>query len=179
MSVLEVFSSTIGVIVAVRSSLSGQGVLSIIWGMLMKTTISSISLLFIGWKNNWLLKFRFNFNYLKGYVVFGSYQLGEKSINYFHQRFGHLIIGYVLGAQILGYFYLAFNLAIIPFQKLNGVLTRVSFPLFATVQKDNAKLRYGYLFILKLLSMINIPALMGLIVTAQVLMPLLFGVQWE
>ena len=177
-AIIEVSSSVAGFVVAMLMALLGQGALSIIWGLLIKSAFSSIVLFIIGWRYDWLPILRFKIDDIRGYIGFSSYQLAEKIVKFLNQRSAHLVIGYLLGAQALGYYYLAFNFSILPFQMISTVFAGVSFPVFSKVQGDNAKLRRGYVFILKLLSMINLPALMGFIVVAPAFVLLLFGEQW-
>ena len=179
LAILETASSVVGFVVAIILAYSDFGALSVIWGLLIKNGFLSVALFFIGWHNGLLPKFRFRVDDIRQYIGFSSYQLGEKVVKYLNQRAAHLIIGYFLGAQSLGYYYLAFNFSIMPFQMITMVFARVSFPVFSKVQDNNAKLRHGYLFILKLLSMINLPALMGFIVVAPAFVLFLFGEQWH
>lgn len=105
--------------------------------------------------------------------------MGEKSINYFNSRLDQLVIGAFVGVQALGYYNLAFSLVIQPIAKINPIITRVAFPIFAKIQNDNEQLKKGYLLTLKIISFINFPILCGLAVIAPLLIPLVFGEQWE
>lgn len=178
LSIIELTAVIVGTTVAIVTAMMGQGVFSIIWGQLGKTLIKTLMLVGIGWKK-WPPKLRFKYTDLHGYIGFGLYQMGEKSINYFIDKMDQIIVGALVGAQALGYYNLAFNLVIQPISKINPIITRVAFPLFAKVQSDNDRLKRGYLSILKLLSIVNFPLLFGLAVVAPTLVPLLFGEQWQ
>lgn len=83
-----------------------------------------------------------------------------------------------MGAQALGFYTLAWNLIIQPLQKLNPIITRVAFPVFAKLQDDNARLKRGYMSTLNILSAMNFPYFFGLAVVAPLLVPVVFGMQW-
>lgn len=84
----------------------------------------------------------------------------------------------MLGPVALGYYSLAWNLVILPSSKINPVLTRVAFPLFAGVQNEIERLRRGYMILLRVVSSINAPILFGCAATAPTLVIVVYGEQW-
>jgi len=177
LAAVEVTATGVGVAVSIVAAFLGQGVLSLIWGQLANAATRSTLLAGIGWRA-WPPALRFQRSDLKGYLSFGLYQMGERSITYFNQRLDQILIGSLLGASALGYYTLAFNLAILPVARINPVITRVAFPVFAKVQDDCDRLRRGYMKVLSVLSMTNFPLLVGLAVLAPVFVPVVFGGQW-
>ena len=176
-SIIEIIAVAAGTSTAIGAAFMGQGVYSIIFGMLVTTITRSVLLVGIGWKR-WKPQFTLKINELQGYLGFGLYQMGEKSINYFNSRLDQILIGAFVGIQALGFYNLAFNLVIYPSSKINPIITRVAFPVFAKMQNNQKQLKEGYLLILKIISFINFPILCGLAVVAPLLIPLIFGEQW-
>jgi teichuronic acid exporter len=84
-----------------------------------------------------------------------------------------------MGAHALGIYTIAYQLVVVPQVRLNPVLTRVAFPIFALRQGDNAVIRRGFLELTRLISMVTFPLMMGLAVTAPHLVPAIFGAKWE
>ncbi|NJL55860.1 oligosaccharide flippase family protein [bacterium] len=74
---------------------------------------------------------------------------------------------------------MAYQLVVMPFLKLNPILTRVAFPLFVKRQSDNAALRRGYLDLLRLIAFVIFPMVSGLAVVAPLFVPLVLGDEWE
>ena len=105
--------------------------------------------------------------------------MGEKSLNYFNQRLDQILVGTFLGANILGYYTLAYNIAITPFLRINPILTKVAFPAFSKVQTDNRQFKNGYFKLINTLTTINFPLLIGLAVLASDLIPVVFGPGWK
>jgi lipopolysaccharide exporter len=174
---MEIFASTVGTIVAVVSAFLGQGVWSLVWGQLAASTAKTILLLRACWVR-WSPLVHFRREDLRGYLSFGLYQMGERSINYFNSRIDQLLVGNLLGAKELGYYTFAFNLIILPVNNINPILTRVAFPVFARMQDDIPGLRQSYLKMVNLLSTMNAPLLFGLAAVAPLFIPLFFGPQW-
>jgi len=116
---------------------------------------------------------------LKGYVSFGIYQMGERSINYLNSNLDYLLIGSMLGASALGYYTLAYNLIIKPSSLINPVITKVAFPVFSLIQNETEKLRRAYIKVLKILATVNFPVMVGMAVVAPAATPVIFGEQWR
>ncbi len=177
LAIIDITATFIGTITTIVTALMGQGVFSIIWGQLGNTLIKTLMLAGIGWKR-WPPKLRFKYVDLHGYLGFGLYQMGEKSINYFSANIDYLLIGRFLGSEILGVYTIAYQLVILPLQKINPVLTRVAFPIFAKKQNDNPALRRGFVEITKLLLLVVSPLLIGMVIVAPIAIPVVLGNQW-
>lgn len=177
LAIIETVSAFCGLVTAVGFALAGTGVFSLILGQLADSGTRALSLAGIGLRK-WRPRMRFKRSDLQGYLGFGLYQMGERSINYLNSNIDKLLIGSLLGARILGYYSLAWNLAIQPIARINPIITKVMFPIFAKIQNDIVTLRKGYLSMIKMLSSINFPLLVGMATTAPVLIPVVFGQEW-
>jgi O-antigen/teichoic acid export membrane protein len=174
---IEIAIAVINFTVATGSAFSGLGVYSLIWGQLAATTTKVALLCGVGWRR-WPLSFHFKKRDIKGYLSFGLYQMGERSINYLNSNLDFLLIGSMLGASALGYYTLAYNLIIKSTSMINPVITKVAFPVFSHIQNETEKLRWGYLKVLQLLSTVNFPIMVGLTGIAPVVVPVIFGEKW-
>jgi O-antigen/teichoic acid export membrane protein len=175
---IEIAAALAGTITAVWAALLGQGVFSLIWGQLVDTAFRSFLPVWAGWRD-WRPQLHFKAQDLAGYLAFGLYQMGERSITYFNTRLDQILIGALVGTEALGYYSLAFNLVIVPVSKINPVITRVAFPVFARMQSDTARLRRGYLTVVRVLAMVNFPLLLGLMAVAPTLVVQVFGAEWQ
>jgi O-antigen/teichoic acid export membrane protein len=177
LSIIEVIAALADFITAVFFAWNGSGGMALVLGQLGCAGCRAFCLAVQGW-GNWAPSLHFSMRDLKGYVRFGLYQIGERTINYFNSNLDYLVIGRLLGAEPLGYYTLAYNLIIVPVIKINPIITRVAFPVFAKVQHDEARLKKGYLTVVQALSFINFPIFFGLLVTANLLVPVIFGQKW-
>jgi len=178
---IETFSSVLGVSLSILLAYQGFGVLSFIWGQLLESLVKA-GLFFIKGvfqeNENWRPTFYFNWREIKPMLSFGAYQMGDRSIGFMNANLDQLLIGSLLGATSLGYYTLAFNLIFQPFMKINPILTRVAFPVFAKVQGDESRLRQGYFTLLRLLTFVNIPLMLGIVAVSDIFVPLVFGEKW-
>ena len=175
---VEMASTGIGTVIAISSAVFAQGVFSLIWGQLAEVSTKTLYFLGSGWAI-WRPGLHLRWNDAKAYVAFGLYQMGERCLNYISANADYLIIGRFLGPETLGIYLLAYQLVTMPLARINPILTRVAFPVFAKKQTDNVALRRGYLEMIKLLALIVFPLLIGLITTAPLLVPVVFGVGWS
>ena len=178
LAAVEVTATGVGVAVSIVAAFLGQGVLSLIWGQLANAATRSTLLAGIGWRA-WPPALRFQRSDLKGYLSFGLYQMGERSMNFLSANVDYLMIARFLGSGALGIYAIAYQLAVMPMTRINPILTRVAFPVLSKRQADNAALRYGYLKMTELLAITVLPILAGLAVAAPVLIPLVFGPSWN
>jgi lipopolysaccharide exporter len=174
----DIATSILGLCVTSLLAWLGYGVWALVWGQLSTASAKTILLVQTGWRE-WSPSLRFRFEDLHGYLSFGIYQMGERAINYLNSRFDQLLIGYLLGPQSLGYYNFAFNLVIQPISRINPVLTKVAFPVFAKIQGDDNRLRVGYFSVQRILSMANFPILVGFSAVAPFFIPVVFGEQWH
>jgi O-antigen/teichoic acid export membrane protein len=176
--VVDVTSVSAGTIVTVATVLGGQGILAVVWGQLVTACVRAL-LLLAGGARDFLPSLRFRRADLSAYISFGLYQLGERVLGYFTWNADKILIGRLLGTQALGYYEIAYQLVIRPVSVLNPVVTRVAFPIFARIQNDNARLRQGYLEVIRVLAFVGMPLYLGMSAAAEPLVRALFGPGWE
>jgi O-antigen/teichoic acid export membrane protein len=118
-------------------------VYALIYAQLAVASVKAAQLAFYGWRR-WTPKLRLRRRDLKGFVGFGLYQMGERTIYYWSSNIDYVLIGRFLGPEQLGLYTIAYQLVVMPVSRLAPVLTRVAFPVFAKRQHDDAALRRGF-----------------------------------
>jgi O-antigen/teichoic acid export membrane protein len=174
----NIAAAVAGLIVAVATAAAGQGVYALVWGQLAQATVRALTTAIVGWRR-WRPRLHLRWRDLHGFMSFGLYQLGERSIYYWAANVDYLLIGRYLGPSQLGVYTIAYNLVVLPLGKLNPVLTKVAFPVFARRQDDPAALRRGFGELIELVAFVTFPLLIGLGVTAPVAVPVIFGPNWQ
>lgn len=177
LSLIETGGAVAGFAISVSCALDGQGVYSLVWGYLGGGACTAAMFCWTGWRN-WRPKFRFRRVDLQGYLGFGLYQMGERILNYLAARLDYGVIGAFMGAEALGFYNLAHYLTMMPYQRLNPVLTRVAFPLMARMQCDNDRLKKSFMVLQRIISTTNFPILFGLAATAPAFVLLVYGEKW-
>lgn len=167
-------NSTMAVILAYHDF----GALSLVYGNLTYAIVKTI-LLLLNKQEQFSMKLDFNFREIKKYFVFGYYHVGEKLINFFNSNVDQILIGKMLGKASLGYYSIAMQLVAQPLQKINPMINQVIFPVFSKIQNENEKLKNAYYEMLRYLSLINFPLLLGLAAVAFPFMEVYSGSGWE
>jgi len=139
--------------------------------------VRAAALCAVGWRSE-RPRLHFRWRDTRGYVSFGMYQMGEKSVNQLSANLDYLVIGRILGPTALGPYALAYQLVVMPILRISPVLTRVAFPVFALRQHDMGALRRGYARVSGLLVFGVYPLLVGLVVLAPIVVPVVFGPKW-
>jgi O-antigen/teichoic acid export membrane protein len=178
LALTELSASAAYSISAIAFAFHGFGVLSLIFGQLIRSSSFSL-LLFMIFRNKWLPKFHFRIRELHEYFSFGLYQMGERMLNFLNANVDYLVIGRFLGTTALGYYSLAFQLMTFPLNRINPIITKVAFPTFSRIQDDNARLRSGYCKVIGYISMVSFPLLCGLILLAPEFIELVYGSNWQ
>ena len=141
--------------------------------------MTSVLFLVIPGLKTWKPALRFSIPEVKGFLRFGSFQVGERIANYITYQLDQIIIGSLMGTAALGYYNFAFNLVMKPASRLNPIVMRVAFPVFAKVQAETERLRRGYILTIKMLSSVNAPIFAAIAVLAPIAMPIFFSNKWD
>nr|MBA2814740.1 lipopolysaccharide biosynthesis protein [Candidatus Pantoea persica] len=80
-----------------------------------------------------------------GAVRYGSYQLGSQTINQLRTQADALIVGKVMGAEMLGIHSLAKELILQPLKLVSPVINRLALPRFTEKQQDPEQLKKLFL----------------------------------
>jgi lipopolysaccharide exporter len=178
LSKVEMGSTAVSSFSALALGLSGFGVLSLILSELLGRLFTA-GVLFYLCKNTWQPQFHFNVKEIRDCLSFGIFQAGERVLNFLTSNIDYIIIGIFLGPAALGFYTLAYNVMLFPLMKINPILTKVAFPIFAKIQQDNEKMRRGYCKVISHITMLTFPMLAGMLVVAPDFIRLVYGPQWE
>jgi len=115
---------------------------------------------------------------LKRMFVFGSRMLASSLLSEVFNNIYYVVIGKVFSPTDLGHYSRAARLEELPSMTLTGVVTRVSLPVFSSIQDDNARLKKGLQRMLSLLVFVNAPIMVLLASTASPLVEVLLTDKW-
>jgi PST family polysaccharide transporter len=89
------------------------------------------------------------------------------------------VAGRVLGGTALGDYTVAWTIASAPVEKIANLVTSVTPAFFSAVQTDRAELRRYLLRLTEIISLVTVPASIGLALVADYLVPALLGPKWN
>jgi len=154
---------------------SGYGVWTLILGTIILRASNAI-LVFLA--AQWRPDLHFRLVDVRPFLLFGINVAGANSLDYVLHAVINFIIGANLGAQALGYYSFAFQLATAPSDKVLAIVNQVSFPVFSQYQHSLTKTRDFYLKVTKYVSLIASPLfLTGVFFGDEIIAPML-GESW-
>ena len=164
-------------VVAVMAAWYGHGAVSMVWGSLASATMRTIVLVASNCSVFWP-DWYWNPREIRALLQFGYYQMADKVMNFLGSNLDYLMVGRFLGADAVGVYRIAYETALRPLSTINPIYNAVAYPIFSRQQDDNAALRRGLLEGLRMIAMIVFPMMAGLAVTADRVIPLLYGDKW-
>lgn len=114
-----------------------------------------------------------------GLLHVGGATLLNRMGNFFATNIDRVIIGAALGPAALGLYTRAYSLMMVPVKLLGLAIQRTFLPVFSRLQEDEGRLGSALERVLAAQPVILIPAGVGLILAAPVLMPLVLGPGWS
>lgn len=140
-TILEIPAVVISCILGVWMAFNGYGVWSLVWMALGKSMVFTLQVwLFAKWTPSLIfdwVKFKYHFNF--------GYKLTLSSIlNTIYDNLYNIIIGKFFSVAQLGYYDRASSLRMLPVQTISSALNKVTYPVFSSIQDDNAKLKRTY-----------------------------------
>lgn len=175
LSLLELSSMLIGNIVGVTMAFLGLGVWSLVARlMVQRFTFSANAWVFCCWRPT-----RPVFKGAGRYFKFGLNMFGSNLVNFFSQNLVAIITGRYIGAEVLGAYSIAYNLAIVPAQKVQTVLTSVMTPAFSKIQDMSERFSSRLKLSVFSLGLVFIPAMFGLSAVSESFVLVVYGEKWR
>ncbi len=158
----------------------GFDIFSYVYGIILSVLTSVFSFSFIFIKNKlWVPSFHFSFQEIKPHYSFGFYVTTKSFLTYVGRNFDELIVGKILGMEILGLYYFAKKIVEKPSQLLSASFSKVSFPMFVNLKSDASKLKKAYLNLTHIIASSGFLFFGGMIFLAPILIPIIFGAKWN
>ena len=175
LSVVEIVSAILSLILAIAAALNGWGV----WSLVIQQIALSVFKTGLLWTlGNWYPNIVFSFASFRELFKFGSFMLLANLFSTLSNEIQGLLVGRVFSPAILGLYTQSYRLEGSMATAVSGVIDQVTYPVMSSIQDEKGKL------ILALRKFVQIPAyicalVMGLmIVVAKPLILLVYGENW-
>jgi lipopolysaccharide exporter len=178
LALTDIASSLIGTGVTVLLAYKGMQAKSLIYGLLVTQGIKMVIQNFIGRKYFSPIKY-FNLGQIKDHLKFGVYNIGDSLLSFANGNIDTILIGGVLGVKELGYYTIAYQIAIYPVVRICPIIVQICYPIMARMKENKEQLKSAYLKIVDFISYCNVPLLIGLYFMAANVIPLIYGAGWE
>ena len=175
LSIVTISTSLIALGVTIFMAYNGFGVWSLVVQHLLTAAIPAIVFwFFIKWRPMWT----FSWQSFKELFSFGFYMFLTHLINNFGQKIQGLLIGKMFSPAIMGYYSKAESTEKLASTNISGIMTQVTFPLYAEVQDDKAALSNMIKRLTMTLAYITFPLMFLLLLCAKPIFVLLYSDRW-
>lgn len=161
--------------VAVALAAAGYGIWSLIWGYFAQEAAKTVAFF---WYTRFTPSLRWSASAARAALRFGLPVLGDRVLTFLTLSSDRVIIGKLLGPAPLGVYVLAIEIVGFPARRVISVLATVLFPALSELQGDVRRMAQAYQRVARTLSLLVIPAFVGLALVAGDLVSVLFGNQW-
>ncbi|UMZ74723.1 oligosaccharide flippase family protein [Natranaerofaba carboxydovora] len=157
----------------------GYGVISVIYANILRAFVNSTTFMIYNYKlTGYKLIKSASIESLRHYYDFGKFVFGKTAINSVTKHLDEILIGYFLAPEILGFYYFSKNMV----EKLKKLIKRsfgkVLYSYFSKLEKKD-ELFQIYEKITQLLAFFSFPVFIGVALTANLFVPLIFGEDWQ
>ena len=162
-------------IVSIVLALLNFGPWSLVGGQIAGTVVLVIAYwLTIPWKPS----LKFTRSLVRPLLSFGLGIISLNAIAILLSNADYLFVGRLMGAAALGVYTLAFRIPDMLIMQFCTVVGRVLFPVYAKMRDDAEALRHAFLMTMRYVSMITIPAGLGMALVAEPFILTFFTDKW-
>lgn len=104
--------------------------------------------------------------------------IGFNLINYWSRNTDNLLVGKIYGKSELGIYNRAYMMLTLPLSLITGIFSSVLFPSLVKYKAEGGQTQQEYYFVLRIISLINIPVALILILIPRPFVHLLWGQNW-
>jgi O-antigen/teichoic acid export membrane protein len=174
---IRVIGSTIaGAVVGIVVAVLGGGA----WALVAQAvSVSLFSTILIWALSNWRPSFTYSVPSLRDMGGFGVPLLGGRMLDYVQGNADNILIGRYLGASSLGLYGVAYNVILLPTQRLLNPVQEALFPAFSRIQHDKPRMATLWMRISRVVGAVIAPSMLGLVVVAPDFVPVVLGDRWN
>jgi len=174
-STAEVAGSAANALTTAGLAFTGHGV----WSLVIGGIVGEASLtLLICWFARWRPAAEFDRAELFSLLHFGLPVMGSALIWEFYIQSDFLMIGLILGPQQLGWYTLAWQLGMIPADRLTAVMNKANLPVLASLQKEPERLRTHWRKVIEATAWLTFPMAAGLVLMGSDLIHTVLPAKW-
>ena len=126
----------------------------------------------------WRPHFGFHWAVFKENIGFGANLTGASVLSFIARNIDNVLIGSLLGTEVLGFYALGFQIVGLPSMVLSSSIYFTVFAGTSEATRANRPAAGPFLQALKGSLLLSLPIMLGLAVTAPVSIPLILGAQW-
>jgi PST family polysaccharide transporter len=163
-------------IVSITAAVLGFGVWALVWGQLASVLAAAV----LSWAVvDWRPRGEFHRPQVRPLLRFGVPMVIHNIQHAVWLSLDYVVVGRVLGDTALGVYTLAYRLPELLIHSIWTVVAGAIFPFFASIQKFPDLIRKSFLATVRFSQILVVPLCLGLLITAEPAVEVLFGSQWD
>ncbi len=163
-------------IIAIIMAFNGFGVWSLVVQRISRQALNSV---FLWLWNRWKPILVFSKQSFRELFGFGGKLLLVGLIDTFYNNIYYIVIAKYFSALELGYYARAETFKNLTSQNLNGVISRVSYPVLSSMQNDIPMLKKNYQKLIRSTMFITFILMLGMVAVAEPMVISLIGEKWR
>jgi O-antigen/teichoic acid export membrane protein len=176
LAIRRLSSTVLGGAVGIGCAFAGLGV----WSLVAQTLIGSLIGVIALWSaSQWRPRRLARFASLRDLAAVGLGALGIEVLTFFGAQSDRMIIGAFLGAQALGWYFMAIRMVSIMVEIFASVFSAVSLTMFSRLQNDHVRLREWLYRFTRASSAATLPCFALAAALAPIAFPYILGPQWR
>ncbi len=120
----------------------------------------------------------FDWDHARELVDYGKWITAGSIIYFLYSRGDDAFVGWFLSATALGFYQYAYQLADAPSTEVSETISRITFPAYAELQEDSAKLREMFLKTTRFTAFLAFPMALGIALVTPSFVPAVLGADW-
>ena len=157
----------------------GLSLTGVVLGQIIAVATMVLLILIVAYRKDYMhLYLHFNVREIIPYIKFGLSIGGKQLMTQLTHHVDEMIIGYFLSAEVLGLYFFAKNLLNRIRSLISTAFSKVLLPLFSKVKTDVGQLTRVYNKISRYVGVFAFPLFIGIALTADLFIPVLFGEEW-
>ena len=157
-------------------ALSGGGA----WAVVFQQLAASLTATSLVWRfSSWRPSLTYSVASLRSLAGFTANVFGTGILMQLRLTIQTILIGRFLGAPALGAYTLAYNIILVPFNRVAVPLAQVLFPALSSVQDDRGRIIDYWLRSLRLIAAVAVPSALGMVVLAPDFVDVVLGDEWS
>ena len=175
LSIVTIITSIISLAVTIYMAYHGFGVWALVAQNLITASIPAIVFwFFIKWRPS----FSFSWSSFKELFGFGLYMFLAHLLNQFGQKIQGLLIGRIYNPATMGFYSKADGTERLASNSISGIMTQVTYPLYAEVQDNKVVMQNMIRRITMTLAYVTFPLMFILLLCAKPIFVLLYSDKW-
>lgn len=174
-TIIGIPSAILSGIIGISMAYKGFGVWSLVWSGISGAFFSALQLwIYSKWRPSWV----FNFTKFKEHFNFGYKLTLSGLLDKIFSNIYLIVIGKYFTAAQVGFYTRAQTTKQLPVKNISAALNKVTYPLFASIQDDDIRLKRVYSQLMQMVVFVVTPVMVLLAVIAEPLFVFLFTDKW-